>query len=187
MRSGRSKNQPPHDPRRQRKRNTCQHELPFDQWGLQCRLKRTLELAVDWLCAPRQLCSCAGLQWCTTSPIPNRERTMKLEVPENKRLLHTVTTPIRWGDMDAMGHVNNTVYFRYMEQARIEWLESFGFGTSVTHLLQFHPPVGVPRPGDHQELRRRSWPVIVRHVPRAAACRQQQHALCQWRRDHGVD
>ena len=24
--------------------------------------------------------------------------------------------------MDAFGHVNNTVYFRYMEQARIEWL-----------------------------------------------------------------
>jgi acyl-CoA thioester hydrolase len=24
--------------------------------------------------------------------------------------------------MDALGHVNNTVYFRYMEQARIDWL-----------------------------------------------------------------
>ena len=35
----------------------------------------------------------------------------------------TTTIPIRWGDMDAQGHVNNTVYFRYMEQARIEWLE----------------------------------------------------------------
>lgn len=33
---------------------------------------------------------------------------------------------IRWGDMDAFGHVNNTVYFRYMEQLRIEWLESIG-------------------------------------------------------------
>lgn len=32
--------------------------------------------------------------------------------------------PIRWGDMDAFGHVNNTVYFRYMEQTRIEWLQS---------------------------------------------------------------
>ena len=27
--------------------------------------------------------------------------------------------PIRWGDMDAMGHVNNTVYFRYLEETRI--------------------------------------------------------------------
>jgi acyl-CoA thioester hydrolase len=30
---------------------------------------------------------------------------------------------IRWGDMDMMGHVNNTVYFRYLETARIAWLE----------------------------------------------------------------
>jgi acyl-CoA thioester hydrolase len=32
--------------------------------------------------------------------------------------------PIRWGVMDAFGHVNNTVYFRYMEQVRISWLET---------------------------------------------------------------
>lgn len=38
-----------------------------------------------------------------------------------KKLVHTMCMPIRWGDMDAMGHVNNTVYFRYLEQARIEW------------------------------------------------------------------
>jgi acyl-CoA thioester hydrolase len=37
-------------------------------------------------------------------------------------LVHTSTQSIRWADMDALGHVNNTVYFRYMEQARIEWL-----------------------------------------------------------------
>jgi acyl-CoA thioester hydrolase len=37
-------------------------------------------------------------------------------------LVHTSVQEIRWGDMDALGHVNNTVYFRYMEQARIEWL-----------------------------------------------------------------
>jgi acyl-CoA thioester hydrolase len=37
-------------------------------------------------------------------------------------LVHTSAQPIRWGDMDMLGHVNNTVYFRYMEQARIEWL-----------------------------------------------------------------
>jgi acyl-CoA thioester hydrolase len=37
-------------------------------------------------------------------------------------LVHTSIQPVRWGDMDALGHVNATVYFRYMEQARIEWL-----------------------------------------------------------------
>ena len=26
--------------------------------------------------------------------------------------------------MDSLGHVNNTVYFRYMEQARIEWVQA---------------------------------------------------------------
>src|SRR5689334_25406807 len=33
--------------------------------------------------------------------------------------------------MDALGHVNNTVYFRYMEQARLEWLyaqQARGYG-----------------------------------------------------------
>jgi len=40
---------------------------------------------------------------------------------EERRLAHVERIPIRWGDMDAMGHVNNTVYFRYMEQARISW------------------------------------------------------------------
>jgi len=37
---------------------------------------------------------------------------------------------IRWGDMDAFGHVNNTVYFRFMEQCRIEWLEEV-FGPTI--------------------------------------------------------
>jgi acyl-CoA thioester hydrolase len=40
---------------------------------------------------------------------------------ERKKLVHTERIALRWGDMDAMGHVNNTVYFRCMEQARIGW------------------------------------------------------------------
>ena len=42
----------------------------------------------------------------------------------NKKLVHVERIAIRWGDMDAMGHVNNTVYFRYMEQARIGWFDA---------------------------------------------------------------
>ena len=41
-----------------------------------------------------------------------------------KKHVHTMRMAIRWGDMDAMGHVNNAVYFRYIEQARIDWLSS---------------------------------------------------------------
>lgn len=48
-----------------------------------------------------------------------------------RSLVLTSIQPIRWGDMDAMGHVNNTVYFRYMEQARVEWLDALGFVTGV--------------------------------------------------------
>ena len=57
---------------------------------------------------------------------------MKLEIPEHKRLLHTMVTPIRWGDMDAMGHVNNTIYLRYMETARIQMMGDAGFTTNPT-------------------------------------------------------
>ena len=49
-----------------------------------------------------------------------------MTVPENYSLVHRVRMPIRWGDMDAMGHVNNTVYFRYFEQARIALFEAMG-------------------------------------------------------------
>ena len=49
---------------------------------------------------------------------------MKIELPEHKKLVAEMAMPIRWGDMDAMGHVNNTVYFRYLETARIEWFRT---------------------------------------------------------------
>jgi len=38
-------------------------------------------------------------------------------------LLHTARFPIRWGDQDALGHVNNAAYLTYTEQARIEALD----------------------------------------------------------------
>ncbi len=40
-----------------------------------------------------------------------------------------VTMPqiVRWGDMDAFGHVNNTVFFRYFESARIAYFDRIGW------------------------------------------------------------
>ena len=55
---------------------------------------------------------------------------MKLALPERKKLVHELRIPIRWGDMDAMGHVNNTVYFRYMESTRIDWFDKIGVITN---------------------------------------------------------
>ena len=51
---------------------------------------------------------------------------MRFELPAHKKLVHQMVIPIRWGDMDAMGHVNNTVYFRYLETIRIDWFRSIG-------------------------------------------------------------
>lgn len=39
----------------------------------------------------------------------------------------TVEVPVAWGDMDAFGHVNNTVFFRWFETARIAFLGAIDF------------------------------------------------------------
>ena len=51
---------------------------------------------------------------------------MRFELPADKRLVHEMIVPLRWGDMDAMGHINNTLYFRYMEICRLDWLFKVG-------------------------------------------------------------
>ena len=38
----------------------------------------------------------------------------------------TVDIPVAWGEMDAFGHVNNVVYFRYFETARIAYMRALG-------------------------------------------------------------
>ncbi len=42
-----------------------------------------------------------------------------------------ITRPVLWGELDALGHVNNTVYFRYFEEARIELLKAIGLPASA--------------------------------------------------------
>jgi acyl-CoA thioester hydrolase len=42
---------------------------------------------------------------------------------------YAVEIALRWGDMDAMAHLNNVVYFRLMEEARIRWFAQLGFST----------------------------------------------------------
>ena len=34
---------------------------------------------------------------------------------------------VRWGDMDALGHVNNATYFTYLESARIGFFDKLGW------------------------------------------------------------
>lgn len=57
------------------------------------------------------------------------------EPPVNKNELWSLTMPIRWSDMDALGHVNNAMYFRYFEMTRMEWWNSLGEGTLGTSAI----------------------------------------------------
>lgn len=45
-------------------------------------------------------------------------------LPDDATHVHTARISVRWGDMDAAGHVNNSRFFTYFEEARVDWLES---------------------------------------------------------------
>ena len=47
-----------------------------------------------------------------------------------------IEVPVAWGEMDAFGHVNNIVYFRYFESARIAYFEKIEF-------IKFKENIGV--------------------------------------------
>ncbi len=57
----------------------------------------------------------------------NNASTNNAIVPEGVPL-HTMDIVVKWGDMDAMGHVNNANYFRFFEQVRLTWYHESGCG-----------------------------------------------------------
>ncbi len=72
-----------------------------------------------------------------------------------------VGLPVLWGDMDALGHVNNVRYFQWFEQARIALFEAVGLvhtGTPTvgpilaTTRCDFEQPLAYP---DHVLVRAR--------------------------------
>ncbi len=52
-----------------------------------------------------------------------------------------VTFPVQvaWAEMDAFGHVNNTVYLRWFESARIHFFEQLGMATTVSSAAKAWP------------------------------------------------
>src|SRR5699024_8757194 len=66
------------------------------------------------------------------------------------RFIHPVH--MRWADMDAFGHINNTAYFAYLEQARVAMFfdryEGFSSGTVIArHEIDYlYPVVYHPEP-----------------------------------------
>src|SRR6478735_6987828 len=67
-----------------------------------------------------------------------------------------IDQPVDWGDMDAFGHVNNVAYFRYFENARIEYFRRIGWWEYLTETgigpivgatqARFRRPVKYPDP-----------------------------------------
>ena len=56
-----------------------------------------------------------------------------------------VEIPLRWGDMDSYGHVNNCEIVRIIEEARIRWLMSSGAFDGETAVVAAHE-IGYLRP-----------------------------------------
>ena len=46
---------------------------------------------------------------------------MSAETDFRGRYAYILEANVEWGDMDALRHVNNTVYFKYFERVRIAW------------------------------------------------------------------
>ncbi|MFE2252547.1 acyl-CoA thioesterase, partial [Streptomyces lavendulae] len=67
---------------------------------------------------------------------------------------HHYRCPLRWADMDAFGHVNNVVFLRYLEEARIDFMfrlapgegsDSFTGGSVVArHEIDYKLPLVPP-------------------------------------------
>ncbi|NBM15558.1 thioesterase family protein [Streptomyces sp. GC420] len=76
---------------------------------------------------------------------------------------HIYRCPLRWSDMDAFGHVNNVVFLRYLEEARIDFMfrlapgngsPSFSGGSVVArHEIEYKRPL-VHR---HEPVTVESW------------------------------
>ena len=56
--------------------------------------------------------------------MPRRAETGTVWPPPPLPMTHTSRVPLRWSDLDALGHINNAVYLTLSEQGRTEALEA---------------------------------------------------------------
>ncbi|KQU11000.1 thioesterase [Bacillus sp. Leaf13] len=45
--------------------------------------------------------------------------------------MHELKVNVRFSETDALGHINNTSYFIYLEEARMKFFETLGLATNV--------------------------------------------------------
>lgn len=58
------------------------------------------------------------------APPPPAPAPAPSSAPPGPRRLIRVTMPVRWRDLDAFNHVNNSKYLSYLEEARLHWMMS---------------------------------------------------------------
>ena len=49
--------------------------------------------------------------------------------------LYTAAISVRWRDLDAFNHVNNSTYLTYLEEARVQWLQRLPGSWSDEHAM----------------------------------------------------
>jgi len=112
-----------------------------------------------------------------------------------------VTTMVAWGDMDANSHVNNAVYFRYIEHARLKYFtdleflrmqREIGIGPILSWTdCRFRRPLAYPdtvsigtRIRDVQSDRFVMDSIIVSHAQQKVAAEGKQHVVVYDYRNH---
>ena len=105
-----------------------------------------------------------------------------------------VTTMVAWGDMDANRHVNNVVYFRYIEHARLKYFTELGFSdlqlqSGIGPILawtdcRFRRPLAYPdtvsigmRIRDVESDRFKMDAIIVSHAQKQLVAEGKQHLV----------
>ena len=62
--------------------------------------------------------TCSPRSWNAPGPRRKNDRVNRSD------FVHFVSLPVQWGDMDSIGHVNNAIYFRYIESGRIAYFKA---------------------------------------------------------------
>ncbi len=86
---------------------------------------------------------------------------------------HVSQVPLRWSDIDSFGHVNNTVYLRYLQEARVDMLyvhapsrgaEKLAHGMVVRrHEISYRAPIRFVHDGDGPKpIRVETWVTAIR-------------------------
>jgi len=57
-----------------------------------------------------------------------------------------IDIPVAWGEVDALGHVNNAVYFHYLESSRIAFVRSCGRDDVRKCLREGKSPLSLLKP-----------------------------------------